>query len=187
MLNSCDFNTEYTPHPADQWPLDGHLQAINWTRDNIIASATSIHIRFYHRPFQYLSFAFISAFLFKSNFRIAYGIWIDVMALSQTIYIFPRVCCCYMERPAHCCSCHLKYDEKTRRRKKRNAHSWYFRDLYAIIYYILCCSGKRSWKTIYILLGLLFFSSSLLSGCILIVLPSLYLCVCLLCNFYIRC
>lgn len=66
-----------------------------------------------------LCFYFFLVLLFKSNFRTAYGIWIVVLWLCLKQFICSIVYVWYTQsqRPAHCCSCHLKYDEK--RRKKR--------------------------------------------------------------------
>lgn len=125
-----------------------------------------------------LCFYFFLVLLFKSNFRTAYGIWIVVLWLCLKQFICSIVYVWYTqsERPAHCCSCHLKYDEK--RRKKAHTHSWYFRDLYAIIYYILCSVQENDSEKRYIAGLLVFFRLLLLSGCILIILPSFSLCAC---------
>lgn len=117
LLNFCNFNTMKIPIQ----PPDDHWQAINWTRDNIIASATSIHFQFYYRPFEYLTLTLslsvcVSFFGFSLQIKFSNCIWnMDSRYgfVSNNLYIF--LCVCYKERPAHCCSCHLKYDEKRKK------------------------------------------------------------------------
>lgn len=94
------------------------------------------------------------------------------------------MCIIHTERPTHCCSCHLKYDEK---RKKKHTHSWYFRDLYAIIYYILCSVQENDSEKRYIaglLVSLVFFSFAFFSILCVVFLSSclhfhcVYICLC---------
>lgn len=99
------------------------------------------------------------------------------MALSQTIYMFHRVRMIYTER-APSSLLLLSFEIRWEKKEKTHTHSWYFRDLYAIIYYILCSVQENDSEKRYIAGLLVFFRPLLLSGCILIVLPSFSLCAC---------